>query len=228
MKILIHSFLILSLLDLLLPTKPKTTLHELMTITNTHDYQVEYGELTIKESFNNDQLETLTKKITQAGFTEHESTTPTELKKYQRQISHELTEHVTIIATNDQREMTVNYHLFGDVNQVINTRKYDHSVTSFIDKIYTHQKRDYACVSLTSHAMIGSDDFFGKLQENLQYEEIDRITELGFTVISAYSNKMSQAIPMKDKQMNMQISVRTGSNQQTRILIGTPILTAEY
>lgn len=228
MKLMIHSLLIFSLLDLLLPIQQATPLEELLHFAEEHHYQVDYGELTIKESFKFEQLDDLRADIIESGFTKNQLDSDLELEKYQRQLNQDLTEQVTIIQTGDNRETTINYQLSGNVAQLFQNKENYNLFKSFIGTIYTNKKQDYACISLSEHGMIVSGYFFEKLQENLKYEEIDRIEEPDFIVISGYSTKFNQKIPTENEQMNMQISARKGPNGEITFMIGTPILTTEY
>ncbi|WP_440897946.1 YwmB family TATA-box binding protein [Amphibacillus sp. Q70] len=228
MRLIIHSLLIFSLLDLLLPIQGKTPLDELLHFAEEHHYQVDYGELTIKESFKFEQLDDLRTHIIQSGFTKNQTDSDLELEKYQRQLNQNLNEQVTIIQTGDKREMTVNYQLSGNVVKLFQNKENYNLYKSFIGTIYTNKKQDYACISLSEHDMIVSGYFFEKLQTNLKYEEIDRLEEPDFIVISGYSTKFSQKIPTENGQMNLQISARKGSNGEITFMVGTPILTTEY
>ncbi|MBU5594341.1 YwmB family TATA-box binding protein [Amphibacillus sp. MSJ-3] len=228
MKRIIHSLLIFSLLETFIPIQEATPLEELLSFAEEHHYQVEYGELTIKESFQFEKLDDLDAEIIQAGFTKQETDFDYLLGNYQRQLGENLKEELTIIRTGDKREMTINYNLSGDVISLFQNREYYNLFKSFIGTIYTKEKYDYACISLSEHDMIVSGYFLERLEENLNYQEIDRLEEPDFIVISGYSAQFSQTIPIENEQMNMQISARKGRNGEFTFMIGTPILTTEY
>ena len=76
--------------------------------------------------------------------------------------------------------------------------------------------------------MMLSGYFFENIKKEWNYQEIDRIEEPDLTVMSGYSPKFKQKIPYKNQLMNLQISVRTGINQEKQVMIGTPILMTEY
>ena len=223
MKIVIHSLLAVSFIRLLMPINTETPLDELIQFASQHQYQIESGELIIKETFTTNEISQIKTKLNKAGF---EKTN--QHQQYKRLLNNDLYETVTIIKTNKATEISVNYQLRGNVNHLIQTPKYDRMVKSFISTIYTAEKREYACLKMSDHDMMISGYFFDECQKNLNYQEIDRIEEPDLTVISGYSTQFKQQIPYKNEMMNLQISVKQGSNEENQIMIGTPILMTEY
>lgn len=58
---------------------------------------------------------------------------------------------------------------------------------------------------------------------------VESLEEESFVSLSAYTNQWDTSITTNHKKMNLQIALRDqGLNKPTRVLIGTPILTAEY
>lgn len=223
MKLMIHSLLALYLIQLFIPIKTETALDELIQLANQHQYPIEFGELTIKETFTTNKTSQIETELNKAGF---EKTN--QHQQYERELNSELHETITIIKTNKATEISVNYQLRGNVNHLKQTDKYDRMVKSLISTIYTGEKREYACLKISDHDMMLSGCFFEKFQKNLNYQEIDRIEEPDLTVISGYSTQFKQQIPYKNEMMNLQISVKQGSNEENQIMIGTPILVTEY
>jgi|GEM_PF-3804261 len=228
MKIMILSLLMLRLLDFFQPIQPITSLHQLVSLTEVSEREIESGELIIKESFKKDQLSQLREVILQAGFEENTQTEKMKETSYQRQLDEGIFEKVVVIDAEDRRKIAVNYTLSGEVQRVVHEGKYDNLVNSFVNSIFTREKRDYACVKLSIRGRMAKGIFLNNLQDNLFFEEIDRIAEPDLTVISAYSPKMKRGIQLEDREMNLQIATREGSNNKIELLIGTPILMTEY
>lgn len=229
MRIILHSLLVFCLLGVLSPSNQGTALHELIDFAKQHQYQVDYGELLIKESFRFDQFENLHASLAQAGFIKAEQTnSKSGIKTYSRYLAPNLEEKVTIIVTGDEREVMANYHLSGDVIQLFENHENYAQFQSFIGMIYTNEKHDYACIRLSEHDMMIEGNFLKKLQENLTLTEIDRIEEPDFVVISGHTTQFTRKIPTIDQEMNVQISARQGVNERITYMIGTPILTTEY
>ncbi|WP_158598301.1 YwmB family TATA-box binding protein [Falsibacillus albus] len=60
-------------------------------------------------------------------------------------------------------------------------------------------------------------------------EEKESLKEKDFYSVSAYSPDFTQAVPLRNTEMNVQIGLRkSGMGAKTTIVIGTPILTIEY
>ena len=67
------------------------------------------------------------------------------------------------------------------------------------------------------------------LLAELHAEEKESLKEKDFYSVSAYSPDFTQAVPLKNSQMNVQIGLRkSGMGAKTTVVIGTPILTIEY
>lgn len=228
MKIMILSLLMLRLLDFFHPIQPATSLHQLVSLTEESEGEIESGELIIKETFEKDQLSQLREVILQAGFEENTQTEKMKETSYQRQLDEGIFEKVVVIGAEGRREIAVNYTLSGEVQRVVHEGKYDNLVNSFVNSIFTREKRDYACVKLSIRGRMAKGIFLNNLQDNLFFEEIDRITEPDLSVVSAYSPKMKRGIQLGDREMNLQIATREGSNNKIELLIGTPILMTEY
>lgn len=228
MKIMILSLLMLRLLDFFQPIQPITSLHQLVSLTEVSEREIESGELIIKESFKKDQLSQLHEVILQAGFEEDTQTEKMKETSYQRQLDEGIFEKVVVIDAEGRRKIAVNYTLSGEVQRVVHEGKYHNLVNSFVNSIFTREKRDYACVKLSIRGRMAKGIFLNNLQDNLFFEEIDRIAEPDLTVISAYSPKMKRGIQLEDREMNLQIATREGSNNKIELLIGTPILMTEY
>ncbi|HHU20312.1 MAG TPA: hypothetical protein GXZ58_08910 [Bacilli bacterium] len=225
MKIMIHSLLVLMMIQLIMPmpTKVETPLDELIQFADQHDYPIEFGELTIKETFTTNETEQIKLALIRAGFQK-----TNEVNQYERKLNDDLHEIITIIDSIEQVNQAVNYQLLGNVNLMNQTDDYAETVKSLISTIYTTEKKQYACLKISSHDMMLSGYFFAEIQKNLNYQEIDRIEEPDLTVISGYTTQFNQQIPYGNEQMNVQISVRQRSNQEKQIMIGTPILMTEY
>jgi len=225
MKIMIHSLLVLMMIQLIMPmpTKVETPLDELIQFADQHDYPIEFGELTIKETFTTSETEQIKLALIRAGFQK-----TNEVNQYERKLNDDLHEIITIIDSIEQVNQAVNYQLLGNVNLMNQTDDYAETVKSLISTIYTTEKKQYACLKISSHDMMLSGYFFAEIQKNLNYQGIDRIEEPDLTVISGYTTQFNQQIPYGNEQMNVQISVRQRSNQEKQIMIGTPILMTEY
>lgn len=60
-------------------------------------------------------------------------------------------------------------------------------------------------------------------------EEIESLDENNFISTSAYSPLLSETITSNQKEMNLQIAIRTqGLGAKTTLVVGTPIITIEY
>lgn len=225
MKMMIHSLLVLTMIQIIMPvpTKVETPLDELIQFADQHDYPIEFGELTIKETFTTNETEQIKTQLIRSGFQK-----TNEYEQYERKLDQELHETITIININNTDKKAVNYQLSGNVNLLNQDNNYDQIIKSFFSTIYTTEKKEYACLKISSHDMMLSGYFFAEIQKNLNYQEIDRIEEPDLTVISGYTTQFNQQIPYENEQMNLQISVRHRSNQEKQIMIGTPILMTEY
>lgn len=68
-----------------------------------------------------------------------------------------------------------------------------------------------------------------ELMKQLNANFVESIEEESFVSLSAYNRLWDTMLRTNNKKMNLQIALRDeGKNKPTRVLIGTPILTAEY
>ena len=221
MKTVIHSLLVLLLIPLFNPITVETSLNQLIQFAQEHQYQIESGQLIIKEAFSTTEQDHIEKQLIELGFEKSNH-------RFDRKLAPDLIETVTIIDTQDQRGITVNYQLTGNISLWSEDKDYANRTNRLIATIYTSKRHDYACIKLSIHDMMLSGYFFENIKKEWNYQEIDRIEEPDLTVMSGYSPKFKQKIPYKNQLMNLQISVRTGINQEKQVMIGTPILMTEY
>lgn len=224
MRIAFNSLLVICMLNFFIPKGEELAIEQLLEFAHDNHYEIESGELTVKESFALSQVDRLEEQIIQNGFTNENSS----INVYTRELSADLQEEVMFIDTNDERGVMVNYQLSGDIRSAFEQENYNTKIKSFIQMIYTNYKREYACIRLIDRGKIELDVFLKRVIDNLELIEIDRIEENNFVVISGHSAQFNREIPTVDGQMNTQISARKGTDEIITYHIGTPILVGEY
>ncbi|MBM7543057.1 YwmB family TATA-box binding protein [Amphibacillus cookii] len=223
-KVIIQSLIAVIISHVLFVGRGETTLHELINFADTYQYQIETGELLIKETFSLDAFEKLRSHIERSGFLHSDQSK----EKYVRMLSPNITEELTIIKSEKQQQLTLNYQLSGDVVELFENEDLYNQFKSLIGTIYTNNMHNYACVQLTGNGIIDGGYFFEKLQSDLMISEVSRLIEEDFIVVSGLSDQFKSKIPTGDAGMNVQIASRIGRDGETTFTIGTPILTTEY
>ncbi|SEO23759.1 TATA-box binding [Amphibacillus marinus] len=226
-KAIIHTSVLLTLLSVLFSVSRESTLQELINFAQENQYAVASGEWVVKETFSEAMLSDILANIEQANFIAINNKEQSEVLRFERKQTNNLIETVTIFTREHNNERLVIYHLSGDIKE-LERKPVDKKINSFIGTIYTNEKLDYACISLSQNGIIDTRYFITDLKANLQIREINRLEESNFVVITGYTEQFKQSIPIENDKMNVQIASRTGANGETTFIIGTPILTTEY
>ncbi|MFC0475821.1 YwmB family TATA-box binding protein [Robertmurraya beringensis] len=72
-------------------------------------------------------------------------------------------------------------------------------------------------------------DTVNRLLTQFKAEEIESLDENNFVSSSAYSPMLSETLTSNQKEMNLQVGLRTqGLGAKTTLVVGTPIITIEY
>lgn len=111
------------------------------------------------------------------------------------------------------------------------SNKLDKIIGGKLGVLYSHKPVIFSCIKGEFNDKIDKvlSSNVEKLLTSLKAEEKEALKEKDFDSISAYSPLLSQSIPTKNTQMNMQIGVRkNGLGAKTTFVIGTPIITIEY
>ena len=67
-----------------------------------------------------------------------------------------------------------------------------------------------------------------KISETLNLTIYDQLKDNKFQTWTGYTPKWEQSISIDDNEINTHIAVTKGSNNQSTLIIGTPILITEY
>ncbi|WP_017471029.1 YwmB family TATA-box binding protein [Amphibacillus jilinensis] len=223
-KVIIQSLIAVIISHVLFLGRGETALHELINFADAYQYQIETGELLIKESISFETFEKIKSFIEETGFLHSDQSK----EKYVRMLSPNITEELTIVKSRKQQQLMLNYHLSGDVVELFENKDLYNQFKSLIGTIYTNNMHNYACVQLTGNGIIDGGYFFEKLQSDLMITEVNRLVEEDFIVVSGLSDQFKSEIPVEDAGMNVQIASRIGRDGETTFTIGTPILTTEY
>jgi len=102
-----------------------------------------------------------------------------------------------------------------------------------LSDIFRENATIFSCIKgQLSDKMVSSVTISNSMDELLKAfhaQEIESLTETNFLSTSAYSPLFADSIKTKDKDMNLQLGIRTqGLGAKTTIVVGTPIITIEY
>ncbi|WP_018661172.1 YwmB family TATA-box binding protein [Heyndrickxia acidiproducens] len=133
--------------------------------------------------------------------------------------------------TNGYTSSYLIYEITGDGLDPAQMPEINQMVTDRTGKLYTKKPMVFSCIKGGFSAKIDKVLLHEKNQllKNLDAKKVEAVEETNFYAVSGYSPKLSQGIPVKDREMNVQIGLRkSGLGTQTTVVIGTPIITIEY
>lgn len=102
-----------------------------------------------------------------------------------------------------------------------------------LSDIFRENATIFSCIKgQLNDKMISSvtiSDYMDELLDSFHAKEVESLTETDFISTSAYSPLFADHIKTKDKDMNLQLGIRTqGLGAKTTLVVGTPIITIEY
>ncbi len=104
-------------------------------------------------------------------------------------------------------------------------------IQSQIDVLFDENPLIFSCVNGVMNDTLkdGLTKEAEGLMESFQGKEVESIDEGTFVSVSAYTTQWNDYLPTENKKMNLQIALRDDiPKKQTRVTIGTPIITMEY
>ncbi|MET3684251.1 ClpP class serine protease [Alkalibacillus flavidus] len=86
----------------------------------------------------------------------------------------------------------------------------------------------FTCFQAKFDGKIDSNLFLENLIQDFQIELNSHLEDDLLTVVSGYTDKLTQAIPHQTNKMNIQLAIRDEDDRGNTVTIGTPILIIEY
>lgn len=206
-------------------------LRELIDFAEDDQLELKSWHILIKETFEEKALEEIEANLKSAGFVEAEHSKGkgnAVIKRWKRQQDYNVVETASIIQGDGTSSIDVSYQIDSKNQVYFDEHELASQLNESIGNIFTKASHNYACIRLVAGGNIDSVHFFDRIIENLSIEQINRLEEQGFTVISGYTDQWSTAIPVGDSSMNIQLASREGLGGKTTFTLGTPILTTEY
>jgi hypothetical protein len=105
------------------------------------------------------------------------------------------------------------------------------NVTSTIHDVFLDNPTIFSCVKGQTSDTIESVLYAeaSNILNELSATTIEELSEETFVSLSAYTEKWKHTVPTENGKINLQVALReTGMGGATSVVIGTPIITAEY
>ncbi|GGM32508.1 hypothetical protein GCM10011351_18220 [Paraliobacillus quinghaiensis] len=204
---------------------------DLMEIVEEQDMQVSNWQVRLKETFEKQELSAIIHNINQAGFSKTYTIEESDqmIKYIYPPLKNEHTAESLIIVVAKQHETAeVIYTIESTGNGTFQEVFVKNRIRNVMEELFSENMTKLTCVISEADDNIRSDYFFETIKENLRVQELNRLHEKDFIVISGYTEKWDATIPIWDEQMNVQVAARNDANGKTTFTLGTPILTNEY
>ncbi|WP_188207597.1 YwmB family TATA-box binding protein [Alkalibacillus aidingensis] len=137
-------------------------------------------------------------------------------------------ESFSVIDLDHHKNKQVVYDIVGDEwNQTIYQQVKDYlSHSNF--QTFSENGEVYSCFQSEIDGMINSNLFKKEFLQDFAVELNNILVEDNFTVLSGYSEQMTNYIPLDQSKMNIQMAIREQDVEKNVVTIGTPILVIEY
>lgn len=101
-------------------------------------------------------------------------------------------------------------------------------LNSFIETIYTGDRKIYSCGSFVFRDMIESDEFIFNITKTLNVTNLDQQADQDLHMMTGYTKQLKQYYLENTEKKNLQLASRVRNDGTVHVTIGTPILTTEY
>lgn len=233
------SFLIVSMILFSGSSETQTPSEELITIISAlEENNVEADEWSVlyKDKITNKQMKNL---IKNAKKEDTFSST-----KQKRSTSY------SWILQDDDNPMTINYTIVqqlsknGPISLIVELsgsawngqieQKYEEKIKTLEKEIFTKNVNKFTCIMAKKDDIIEHVDFLNKLKNNFQIKDFstqtDKIKEnVHNKIVYGYTPLWKESINIMGQQTNLQLVINQREKaEETKIIIGTPILINEY
>lgn len=154
-------------------------------------------------------------------------------KATKQSLRESIEEKLTILThhSGETYETIISYEMIGkDWNENRQDDIFTHFSTR-TSELFFENPNFYSCVTgkFSDTMEIALSNQAKEMMSQLNANFVESIEEESFVSLSAYNRHWDTSLQTNNKKMNLQIALRDeGKNEPTRVLIGTPILTAEY
>lgn len=210
-------------------------LEDISAIITDNSLTTEEWTVTLKENISNKKVQkylTKLKKDHLMELTEHKN-----VKKY------------VINSSDGTKEIDISYEIIipHDQNhspELVATIKgtqlsetvieeYKSKLKYIRNQFFTKKSRLFTCLITLKDGMIASDDFSKKMSNKLDLKYVstqkDMINEISYQeTIYGYTTLWNNELLIENKPLNIQVVIQRHKNGKQKVIIGTPILIAEY
>ncbi|WP_079710596.1 YwmB family TATA-box binding protein [Paraliobacillus ryukyuensis] len=233
-KVIIITFILLSSVTFHLETlsahhQVLAELKDLEKAFQANNHTIQQWQLQLREQVEVEKLTSTIKSIKQlfpVREMEVEYTNQAKKLKWNPQHSSSQSESIIIVVGKNSSKADVIYTLTGDTS--LDKWVEESNVHALLKDIFTDKVTKFTCASTVLDDKMNSVYFLNRLQGFLNVQQVHKLRESDFTVLSGYTKKWDTSIPMENEQMNIQLAARQVDKEKTMITIGTPILTTEY
>ncbi|GAA0289513.1 hypothetical protein GGQ92_002444 [Gracilibacillus halotolerans] len=145
-----------------------------------------------------------------------------------RQKQSGLNETLLLVYTNDKDMYHVSYFISSEEYSNEMKKNADNYIKSVKNDVFSQNAQKFSCIFTNFDGIIDFDVLKKSAINRLNLRTIEETREDHFWTWSAHNPKWEHNIEINDEQMNIQIAVKHTENNQSNIIIGTPILISEY
>ncbi|MFC4386522.1 YwmB family TATA-box binding protein [Gracilibacillus marinus] len=164
------------------------------------------------------------------GYKIKESTNEQGVKKYIAEDTHkeiEVSESIVIVAIDDKRYQIM-YEISSSKYSKEVQKDYMEKINRTTNELFTDNAQYFSCIEALNDGIMDIVCLIKKLTKQLQIDTRNQLTDENFSTWTGYTPKWEQTIVMDDYKQNAHIAVKNTEDNQTELIIGTPILVIEY
>lgn len=201
-------------------------IEEMLNIAEENDFQLDKWEVVVRENL---LIENVDEFIQGLGGFEIGKTQIDGVTKYRgdRHSSANIVESLLIVRTSEKEYQVIYKISSSDYSEEVK-KTYLRKLDEMTEKLFTENAQYFTCLEAVKNGMIDIVCLIEKIAETLNLTIYDQLKDNKFQTWTGYTPKWEQSISIDDNEINTHIAVTKGSNNQSTLIIGTPILITEY
>lgn len=216
--------------------KEKDELIQMASLIKALDLQIATWEVTIKETIYTKNIEDIIQDFKNSHLvTVHEDENRIKYKVlFQQPQQHGLEQELQVVVSkHDEFRAELSAVIKGSTWDETILKEYKAMLELLLDSYFSHSASMFTCLETHNDDIIKEANFFNKIRQSFKIKhestQIDTSQKnISKKIIYGYTDLWKQKIVMEDQPMNVQFVIKNMDNENSHLIVGTPILINEY
>ncbi|KAB8126697.1 hypothetical protein F9U64_19350 [Gracilibacillus oryzae] len=201
-------------------------LKDMVEVTGSNGFDLENWSIIIREKRQISNIDSFISKVEGYLFIE---SSKEGVKKFvaDGQNGNGVNEHIVIVEIGKEQ-----YQIIYEISSPAFTKKvqndYAEKLSRITNELFTSNAQYFTCVEAVSNDKIDIVCLIKNITKQLQMTTHSKLKDTNFTTWTGHTPEWDQVMEIDDQAINAQIAVKNTEDNQTTLIIGTPILVTEY